>query len=816
MRAPVSVCIIARDEPLLEGCLKSIRDYVDEIVVIDTGSKDNTPDIARKYADVVEVFTDCNNPETGLIEDFAMARSYSFSLAKNKWVMWCDADDIITGMDRLPKLLDDAEKDSNISCYLFPYEYAYNDKGECVLVHYRERLLRDTSIFKWVNPVHEVLIPVEGARVTYVRTEALIYKHQRQHGTKMAEPGRNLRILRKYVEKHGTSDARQLYYLGLELTNSNLLDEAIPVLTQYIEASGWDDEKCLACLKLVQIYQSRSDYANGVKWALKAIEVRETWGECYFAVGKMHYFMAQAGGPNTQRNWERCIFFLNLGLTMPPTQTMLFVNPLERELEVYEYLNMAYNVTGRVKEAFEAAQKGLAKHPDAQNLAHNKIIYENHLTVESITAGVDVLQRNGFLDSTNGELVKQIVHKKANAVTKDQTPSTVESKPATTFKTPVKFTTPATDKLDIVIWTGPAVEWWNPNSINTTGIGGSETACIQMAKNFAGMGHTVRVYSDCPHMEGTFDGVQYIHFGAFKDIECDIFISSRQHGAVEHNIKARAKFLWVHDVTVGQASANLHENLIRYDRILCLSEWHKNFFLDAYKAMPISSDSVIVTRNGIDTSRFTKIVPKKNKLIFPSSANRGLESLLDYWPAIREQVPDAELHVYYGFETWERMARMYNSQGELAQINNFRTRLAATPGVTWHGRVNQQTLADAFLESKVWAYPTLFTETSCITAMEAQAAGCVPVTTRLAALGETVKHGVLLDLMPTTPEYKTQFVSKVVSLLKDDEVREQLAKAGRTYAMANCDWSLVAKAWDEMFRAVAAEVASNIVPSFRG
>ena len=48
-KAPVSLCIIVKNEPIFENCLKSIRDYVQEIVVVDTGSTDNTPEIAKKY-----------------------------------------------------------------------------------------------------------------------------------------------------------------------------------------------------------------------------------------------------------------------------------------------------------------------------------------------------------------------------------------------------------------------------------------------------------------------------------------------------------------------------------------------------------------------------------------------------------------------------------------------------------------------------------------------------------------------------------------------------------------------------------------------
>jgi hypothetical protein len=74
----------------------------------------------------------------------------------------------------------------------------------------------------------------------------------------------------------------------------------------------------------------------------------------------------------------------------------------------------------------------------------------------------------------------------------------------------------------------------------------------------------------------------------------------------------------------------------------------------------------MVTRNGIDVSRFENEVPKVgNRLIYASSPERGLERLLDLFPLIRAAVPDAELHVYHGFKTWMAMAKNRNAEAEV-------------------------------------------------------------------------------------------------------------------------------------------------------
>jgi glycosyltransferase involved in cell wall biosynthesis len=135
-----------------------------------------------------------------------------------------------------------------------------------------------------------------------------------------------------------------------------------------------------------------------------------------------------------------------------------------------------------------------------------------------------------------------------------------------------------------------------------------------------------------------------------------------------------------------------------------------------------------------------------------------------------------------------------------------------TPRVVYHDRVGQDELAKAFLEAKVWTYPTWFTETFCITAIEAQAAGCIPVTSALAALNETVHHGFLLTGSATTAAYGAAFVARVVDLLTDDETRRAHARAAREHAMRTWGWDQLAVKWETMFRELLEEKHRELAP----
>lgn len=367
--------------------------------------------------------------------------------------------------------------------------------------------------------------------------------------------------------------------------------------------------------------------------------------------------------------------------------------------------------------------------------------------------------------------------------------------------------------LDILLWTGPALEDWGPRNLHEGGIGGSETAAIHMARELSRRGHRVSVYSQCGAQEGNHDGVEYHNFNRLGELQgktVDIFISSRQPQIFQvENIKARASLLWVHDINVGPASVEIHRAFLRTDRILCLSAWHRDYFMHDYPFL--SPRMVLQTRNGIDTSRYAaNPVKEGNRLIFSSSPNRGLDRAINLFGQVKAKITDAELHVYYGFENWQKVATMWGNQPELQAIAGFKRQLeevCANPrsGVFWHGRVSQTELAREQLRSKIWAYPTAFDETSCITAMECQAAGCIPVTSHRAALPETVTHGFLLKGSNATEEYGQAWVRRVIWLLENEDKRARMAADGRAHALNHSGWDKVAAEWDVMMETVLVE-----------
>lgn len=96
LSASLSLCMIVRDEAaVIQRCLASARPAVDEIIVVDTGSQDATPDLARQMGAQVHTFA--------WNHDFAAARNYALDQATGSWILVLDADETLVA-DVIPEV----------------------------------------------------------------------------------------------------------------------------------------------------------------------------------------------------------------------------------------------------------------------------------------------------------------------------------------------------------------------------------------------------------------------------------------------------------------------------------------------------------------------------------------------------------------------------------------------------------------------------------------------------------------------------------------------------------------------------------------
>lgn len=226
----ISLCMIVKnEEDVLARCLDCVKDIVDEIIIVDTGSTDHSKDIALKYTDKVFDFE--------WVDDFSKARNESFAYATKDYILWLDADDIID-KENQKKLLE-LKTTLNTSIDVVMMKYMINDE----LVFYRERLLKREKGFQWQNAVHEV-IEVKG-NIIY---QDIQIEH---HKEKINDANRNLRIYEKQMKAGKVFHTREMFYYARELYEHQQYDKAINIFQTYLsKTDGWVENQIEACLDM--------------------------------------------------------------------------------------------------------------------------------------------------------------------------------------------------------------------------------------------------------------------------------------------------------------------------------------------------------------------------------------------------------------------------------------------------------------------------------------------------------------------------------------------------------------------------------------
>lgn len=219
----LSLCMIVKNEQdVLERCLTSCKNLFDEIIIIDTGSTDNTISISKKFTSKIYNFVWC--------DDFSAARNFAFSKAKSQYIMWLDADDVIPlkSLKQLLKLKQDLSSDT----YMLKYDIAFY-KNKPTFSYYRERIVKNCPKAKWQGIVHECITP-------FGKVERLnISIHHKKAKTEVTT--RNLDIYKK-VSKQRLLSPREQYYYGRELFDHKKYKQSYHVLKKFVESNqGWQE-----------------------------------------------------------------------------------------------------------------------------------------------------------------------------------------------------------------------------------------------------------------------------------------------------------------------------------------------------------------------------------------------------------------------------------------------------------------------------------------------------------------------------------------------------------------------------------------------
>lgn len=341
----------------------------------------------------------------------------------------------------------------------------------------------------------------------------------------------------------------------------------------------------------------------------------------------------------------------------------------------------------------------------------------------------------------------------------------------------------------------------------TGSLGGSESACLGLARSLKKRGHEVHIFTtqlaaDAPvldHAGVMWHPSQHLRKQSILS-DWDVFVALRMPNVLEH-VQAKFRVLWNQDLMYGEPMKNSVMGMAwALDASIYVSEFHRKQWEGIAHEL---TDISYVTRNGYDPSYVPDpktITKAPNRIIHISRPERGLAPLLTMWPMLKAKVPDAELHLcryssMYDAQGWGKVCAKFDE--DVAQVN------AEVGGITYLGELGKAALYKAIAESAVMWYPGVsdFGETSCIAAIESQANGTPFVGSYKGALPETVPGGVLVKgVAEDDPAYHEASVHAVADFLagcrSQSFAYRQTIQAGRRHVAPSYTYDAIAEDWE--------------------
>ena len=347
----IALCMIVKNESkVIERALNSVKDFVDYVVVCDTGSTDGTPAIVKKYLKKHKLKGEVHSRPW---VDFSHNRNEAFSYAEGKadYFMTLDADEVVAPLingapDLEKRVVGLPDVDS--------------DRVE-VITHYGEVtysrgfLFKQGREFKWRWPVHEVCTSIKQQSVA---TLADICVYPTREGARATDRQRFLRdayTLEEWLLDKPT-DSRAWFYLAQSYTDGGQPQKALEPLRKCLEYTKWEEERFIATLRMAQYRQATGEpFESVVGQYLKAYNLRPTRIEPLFDL------MIQYMG---KKMYNAAILVGEAAIKIPyPSSDILFIIKNLYSWKVADELSVCYHSVGRYKESYKLA-KTLLENPN--------------------------------------------------------------------------------------------------------------------------------------------------------------------------------------------------------------------------------------------------------------------------------------------------------------------------------------------------------------------------------------------------------------------------------------------------------------------
>ena len=276
----LSLCMIVKDEEkFLPTCLESIKDHVDEIIIVDTGSTDRTVEVATKYN--AKIY---HHPWEN---SFSKARNYSLSYATCDWVLILDADEEVEKEDacRLREVI----RDNEVNVIKLPVFYKHKG-GKNLSVSCSERIFKNYLGIHYVGIVHNQLIYSGIDKNVNIRLNHYGY-HQGEE--QMEKKFKRTSTLLKQQIKDDPESPMPHNYLAISYLdrkrNDECVKEALEAIRLFEAQKSNSQHRLLSYYTVCVAYYRMNDLNNAEKYALKAIEFHPDYLDAHCILTSIYF-----------------------------------------------------------------------------------------------------------------------------------------------------------------------------------------------------------------------------------------------------------------------------------------------------------------------------------------------------------------------------------------------------------------------------------------------------------------------------------------------------------------------------------------------
>ncbi|KGX89274.1 beta 1,4 glucosyltransferase [Pontibacillus marinus BH030004 = DSM 16465] len=359
----ISLCMIVKnEEEVLENCLKSVKKACDEIIIVDTGSTDETKEIAAKYTDKVIDFE--------WVDDFSAARNFSFSHAKMDYILWLDADDILKTKDLKKLLTLKKNLDPSVDAVSMFYHLAFDEHGNPTFNLRRNRLVKRERNFKWHGVVHEYL-EVSG---NIIGSDIAITHNKQKKKNTSIEGGRNLRIYEKKLKRGEPFTPRDLYYYANELKDNHHHKKATLYYKEFLATKkGWVEDEIMACINMADCYRRLGEKDEELNALCKSFQYDLPRPEISCRLGE--YFMGK-------KDYQSAIFWFNTAINTKQKDNGGFQKPAYSTWFPHLHLVLCYWETGNMEMSYEHNKMAEKFIPNDPSVEFNNNFFKDYFKQE--------------------------------------------------------------------------------------------------------------------------------------------------------------------------------------------------------------------------------------------------------------------------------------------------------------------------------------------------------------------------------------------------------------------------------------------------